>query len=194
MVIEQQGDEVARLAARVSKLDIEEAGQPANVRDKRLPDAENPRSFTVTPNVAATTAAALNAERSARRLKNALLQVRSEPLLNVKAATAPIATPIAPNIFTTPMMMAIPPGESLFANVMPATEVPVEGIPADEFNPFGSSQPSGGSRGSTKAKKHLPPKRNSGTPASLPAAKPFATPPAFEWGPLPNFSSGSSSK
>ena len=193
MVIEQQGDEVARLAARVSKLNIEEAGKPLNTRDKRLPDAANPRSFTVTPNVAATTAAALNAERSARRLKNALLQVRSEPLLNVKAATTPMAKPIASNIFATPMMMAIPPGESLFANITPTAEVPVEGIPADEFSPFGSSQPSGGSRG-TKPKKHLPPKRNSGTPASLPATTPFAAPPAFQWGPLPNFSSGSGSK
>ena len=46
------------------------------------------RPLDVTPHVASTTAAALNAEQAARRLKEALLAVRTEPLLNKQAANA----------------------------------------------------------------------------------------------------------
>lgn len=45
----------------------------------------------VTPNVAATTAAALNAERAAQKLKRALLNVRKTPLLNTQAVHAQAA-------------------------------------------------------------------------------------------------------
>ena len=40
--------------------------------------------YNVTPDVAVTTAATLNAERSAQRLKKPLLTVRVEPLLNIQ--------------------------------------------------------------------------------------------------------------
>ncbi|KAH9068189.1 hypothetical protein EDB83DRAFT_2593303 [Lactarius deliciosus] len=56
------------------------------------------RPLGVTPHVASTTAAALNAEQSAHRLKEALLPVRTEPLLNTQAAHAKPA----PRAFDTP--------------------------------------------------------------------------------------------
>jgi len=45
----------------------------------------------VTPHVASTTAAAFNAEQAARRLKEALLDVRTEPLIDKQAANARLA-------------------------------------------------------------------------------------------------------
>ena len=45
-------------------------------------------TINVTANIAVTTAAALNAERAAQRLKKALMNARKEPLLNKQAAEA----------------------------------------------------------------------------------------------------------
>ena len=50
-------------------------------RDVRLPD----RRRSVMPHVAVTTAAALNAENSFHKLKNVLLKIRQEPILNQRA-------------------------------------------------------------------------------------------------------------
>lgn len=52
----------------------------------------------VTPSVAASTAAALNAERSALRLKNALAKVRTVPLLNTQAVQTAVPIPNLANI------------------------------------------------------------------------------------------------
>jgi len=56
------------------------------------------RPLDVTPHVASTTAAALNAEQAARRLKEALFAVRTEPLLNKQAGNARPAL----RVFDTP--------------------------------------------------------------------------------------------
>ena len=60
---------------------------------KRGSDDQRDNVREVTPSVAASTAAALNAERSAQRLKNALSQIRKEPVVNRQViesnATAP---------------------------------------------------------------------------------------------------------
>lgn len=70
----------------------------------------------VTPNVAATTAAALNAERAAQKLKKALLTARKQPLLNTQAAAA-VSVPVD---FKTPHKTesAIPQASSSSAPVL----------------------------------------------------------------------------
>ncbi|KAF9526360.1 hypothetical protein CPB83DRAFT_857976 [Crepidotus variabilis] len=110
IAIEQQTDDVNRLGTRVSKISIADA-QAASAasaalllqRDSRLPDLPSSplslrKPINVTPNVAVTTAAALNAEHSAARLKKALLAVRKQPLLNDKVTREPTA----PTSFTSP--------------------------------------------------------------------------------------------
>jgi len=107
LAVSQQAHDIAQLTTRVSKLKIDESrrksASPAKGKGERrmpedsifAPDGRNkstpPRD--VTPNVAATTAAALNAERAAQRLKRALLKVRTEPLLNTQAAAA-VSVPV----------------------------------------------------------------------------------------------------
>ncbi|KAF7299422.1 hypothetical protein MIND_00892000 [Mycena indigotica] len=82
---------------RLSRAD---SGKPGlRGRDKRLPDpVGRQRPLNVMPDVAIPTAAALNAERSAHKLKRALLGIRKQPLLNTQAASA---TP-PPLSFQTP--------------------------------------------------------------------------------------------
>jgi nucleoporin NUP159 len=208
ITIEQQSDDVAQLASRINKLSVEDVflGPPAlTTRDARLPNLNRPRAYNITPNVAATTAAALNAERSAQRLKKALLAVRKEPLLNVKVNTAPSA-PVA---FSTPKK-----GEddafwkvlnnttgSLFGEPVVPESIPV-GVwnlpPDDNFNPTTPSMPHG-RRGAGGQRKHqsVPLKRSPG-PASGMGGAPTtatATPAAtFDWGPLPSFSTPAPAK
>ncbi|KAJ7914887.1 hypothetical protein B0H13DRAFT_1611176 [Mycena leptocephala] len=102
IALDNQTSDVEKLTARVSKLNVKTGqrnGHAPGARDARLPDpVSRQRPLNVTPNVAVTTAAALNAERSAHKLKRALLHVRKEPLLNTQAASAPPA----PLAFKTP--------------------------------------------------------------------------------------------
>ncbi|KAF8199687.1 hypothetical protein BJ912DRAFT_922074 [Pholiota molesta] len=134
IAIDQQSDEVARLAARVSKLNMKEATVATLTRDARLPDVGNRQPSDITQNVAAITAAALNAERAASRLKKALLSVRSEPLLNTKVSTAPSA----PVDFATPKKTPSS-GPSLFGETSTAGEAFADwDIPPDNFDPNGS--------------------------------------------------------
>jgi nucleoporin NUP159 len=93
IAIDQQKQEVSKLRLRMAKLDITEGAGP---RDK-LAGSSSKQPMNVTPNVAATTAAALNAERSAHRLKHALLATRTQPLLNTVATAMP-----TPTSFQTP--------------------------------------------------------------------------------------------
>lgn len=85
---------MANLVERVAQLELSSKTAPllsfsASTRDRRLPDRSAQRvGREVTPNIAASTAAALNAERSAQKLKKALLSARKEPLLNTKAVDA----------------------------------------------------------------------------------------------------------
>ena len=60
------------------------------------------RPLNVTTNVAITTAAALNAERSAQRLKKAMLASRTQPLLNTTATASPV-----PTSFQTPQKTTV---------------------------------------------------------------------------------------
>ncbi|KAF9243558.1 hypothetical protein BU15DRAFT_30378, partial [Melanogaster broomeanus] len=88
IAIDQQKKGVSNVRIRMTKLDISEG---TGNRDK-LTGSSSTRPMSVTPNVAVTTAAALNAERSAQRLKRALLGSRTQPLLNTMAIAAPALT------------------------------------------------------------------------------------------------------
>ncbi|PFH53130.1 hypothetical protein AMATHDRAFT_138444 [Amanita thiersii Skay4041] len=191
LAIQHKSDEVTELSARVAELKVT---TPMKIipskRDPRLPDNDSRRPFNVTRHVAVTTAAALNAERSAQKLKKALLTVRKQPLLNKKAvhaSAAPIAfkTPlkiestteerkIAENFFMTPIK-----GPLFDPVTTPPSSVPDLTFPEDEFEP--SPSPST-RRGAGRTKKHssVPLKRSTGTP-------PAAAAPTFDWGPLPTF-------
>ncbi|RPD60964.1 hypothetical protein L226DRAFT_612704 [Lentinus tigrinus ALCF2SS1-7] len=92
IAIEQEEEDVSTLAERLATLEVSSKSPllsfSASTRDRRLPDRNRRVGREVTPNIAASTAAALNAERSAQKLKRALLNARKEPLLNTKAVDA----------------------------------------------------------------------------------------------------------
>ncbi|KAI5892310.1 uncharacterized protein SCHCODRAFT_02502419 [Schizophyllum commune H4-8] len=142
----------------------------ANKRDSRLPDP-NPRPLNVTPNVAVTTAAALNAERSAARLKRVLLAARPEPLLNKTAASAPappavFQTPMKPG--ATPRTPAFDPKDAMWAD-----------FGEDKFNPQ-TPTPAGRRGAGSGVRRHQPSPAVKKIPLSTPSP-----PPNFSWGPLP---------
>lgn len=211
IAITQQEDDVDRLTARVSSLHLTPSqGEPR--RDSRLPmdlkDTHAKRPINVTPNVAVTTAAALNAERAAQRLKGALLRVRKEPLLNVQAVGSsapalefntpqkPLALP-EPTSSQSPFSLNLPSWNPVPGAALPSPapsgfssspQTPQWGSPA--FHPESPDSPtpmhsaSLRQRGSSSNKLHAKPlaiKRSPGP--STPSVPP---PPAgFSWGPLP---------
>lgn len=104
-----QLQQISELSERVSRLDLRALDSPGS-RATSFPPASNGTNGVhfdqngpstngklgkgrfrpeVTPSVAASTAAALNAERSAMRLKLALAKVRTTPLLNTQAVDEP---------------------------------------------------------------------------------------------------------
>ncbi|KAJ7242761.1 hypothetical protein B0H12DRAFT_843564 [Mycena haematopus] len=182
IALDNQTSDVQRLAARVAKLDMkgrQRDGRAASTRDARLPDpVTRQRPNNVTPHVAVTTAAALNAERSAHKLKRALLSVRKEPLLNTQAASAPPA----PLAFKTPQRQGLGLGLGLGEATPQSTMLGFD-FPEDTFNP--SPPPAvrrgAGGSGKTRISASVPLKRN---PAGYSTPSP---PPSFDWGPLPNF-------
>ncbi|RXW21719.1 hypothetical protein EST38_g4114 [Candolleomyces aberdarensis] len=194
----QKGDDIAALAVRFSKVDISRATPSLStpVRDPRLPDRIL-RPVNVTPNVAATTAAALNAERGAHRLKKALLAARKEPLLNNSVNVSkppplgfdsPLRTPPKPELAKTATSGTAPAFSlpSSFSGGSFDTPVKNESqnafaLPDDDFSPS-ALLPGGSNSRRVVTKKHSSvqlPKRSPGTPT--PAA------PSFDWGPMPTF-------
>jgi nucleoporin NUP159 len=188
MAIQQQNDEVARLADRVSRLKIGSQNSASGSRDNRLPDRQR-RGIAITPHVAVTTAAALNAERSAHKLKKALLKVRKEPILNVRAASAPRPpsafetprkSPAALKIFESVQGPLFPPpedNESTFWDI--DLNVPAE----DKFHP-GAPLPTSKRGAGSNPKKHssVSLKRtpsDASPPIKASAADFWGTPPSF---------------
>jgi nucleoporin NUP159 len=204
--IEEEASDIALLSSRVSKLDLSgSVGRHSSRRDRRLPDRDaSKRPFNVTPSVAITTAAALNAERSAQKLKSALLRVRREPLLNSTAVHVPQVT--VPTAFDSPSRSAAaqaapgplpatptPMASSGFFPVTPsgtgstqAPATPSWSLPPFELPADGDSPSSGSSlrQRSTGSKHHAKPVQLRKNPSPAPAA---AAQPSFDWGPLPTF-------
>jgi len=184
---------------------------PLVQRDARLPDLPNPRLLiNVTPHVAVTTAAALNAERSAQKLKKALLAVRKEPLLNTKAAAAPTA-PLAFNSPAKPgsgvkdgNLTAFDDlkGPLFLEPVTKVSELEMDdwNLPEDHFDPSGSQASTSLTRRDKPRRSHRGTSAVRKSPAPESSAKPDAVaipttstpkpaPVSFDWGPLPTFAS-----
>jgi nucleoporin NUP159 len=133
------------------------------------------RPLDVTPHVASTTAAALNAEQAARRLKEALLAVRTEPLLNKQAANARPAL----RAFDTPQKPdadLASSGGSLSGRLF-STPITLPPLNVSDSAGRGVSPPLG--RRSTQ-KHHAKSVPLKSTPTTGTTTKP-----AFDWGPLP---------
>lgn len=174
IAIGQQADDVASLASRISQLDLSTSLDLPSARDPRLPDRAK-RPFNVTNPVAITTAAALNAERSAQKLKHALLATRKEPLLNTTAVSAPAP----PTAFKTPQKLG--PATNLGFSTPDNSHLVGFDFPDEssrEISPSGSRRGAGFKRNNIARSV----KRSPGNAA---AQGPPA--PAFDWGPLPTF-------
>ena len=185
VAIQYQTEDIAGLSERISKLKLSTTRKALPSQgDPPLPGSDSRRPFDVTPHIAVTTAAALNAERSAQKLKRALLAARKEPLLNEKAAQAPPAR----KTFKTPQRIAGPPGDLGFKTPVSGplfptetTETPIAdwSFPETNFNPSPSPPTR---RGSARTKMHAtnaPLKKSTGSSQPQPAT--------FDWGPLPTF-------
>ncbi|KAA1467361.1 hypothetical protein DENSPDRAFT_238123 [Dentipellis sp. KUC8613] len=195
IALDQQAYDVQKLSSKLSKLDLDAlASTPPQIRDrdKRLPDDAR-RSREVTPHVASTTAAALNAERSAQKLKMALLAARQQPLLNTKAAT-PSANANVPVAFSTPgkkpgvgtptpfgngfSLSGLGLGSSPSPGAGLAIPVPVP-FSVPPFDPEDSPTPAARHHGSG-TRHHGKSVKLKSSPSGAP--KP---PASFDWGPLP---------
>ena len=173
------------MASRISRLNTKDVANSSPQQDYRLGDSGSERPYNVTPDVAVTTAAALNAERSAQRLKKALLAVRKEPLLNTKAASTPnirFMTPQKPSNrqpSAFPALLPPSPTSSSSTSMLDWTS-----LPEDNFNPNALPLPPGRRSGGGGQRKHPSvPLKRSGGPSET------STAPSFDWGPLPSFPS-----
>lgn len=196
LAISQQQREVDELLRRVSALNINPGsdGVSSSSREKCEKYAVVPqtkRPWNVTPNVAASTAAALNAERAAQKLKRALLASRDSPLLNSKAK---VTTPKLMSFQTPPKASAAKPETETVAPAsgpfLPATPMmtlppalPTWSLtpPSDiGDSPLQNTLPSR-HRGSTKHhQKPIALKKNT---SSFPTSA-TAGPLSFDWGPV----------
>jgi nucleoporin NUP159 len=155
------------------------------------------RASEVTPSVAATTAAALNAERAAQKLKSALLRARKEPLLNKQAEQAPVP-PSDLDLMAKHESIEPPKefvlGSSLFNSTSGMPQTPQWSLP---LLPKPPSPPSSSHihhytsrHRESKLHQRAPPLKKSSGPSDLATSPPpagFTSPPAnFTWGPLPS--------
>jgi nucleoporin NUP159 len=182
--ITRERDDILSLSRRIGRLNLRDA----SVAREMTPALEDVRLSAPQPSVAAVAAAALNAERSAQRLKRSLLSARKEPLFNTSASSAAYMDtstnsvpskgfePMTPSAFTTEPQLAVPfslPSES-----------------DNDFVPLAESQSpslSYGSRRGAGKSKHLKPVALKKSPSPAPAAA--KTPSAFDWGPMPSLNS-----
>ena len=103
VAIERQKHEMSLLRQRMAGLEI------GGVSTREQVAVSSPKQpLNVTPNVAITTAAALNAERSAQKLKKALLASRTQPLLNTSAVVKTSVVEVPKSVFALPPAPATP--------------------------------------------------------------------------------------
>jgi nucleoporin NUP159 len=176
IAIRQQSVDITALSSRIAKLNIE-GGSPSSTSSRARERDLVRRPLDVTPHVASTTAAALNAEQAARRLKEALFAVRTEPLLNKQAVTARPAL----RAFDTPQKPdadLASSGGSLGGGSF-STPLTLPPLNVSDSAGRGVSPPLGGRR-SAPQKHHAKSVQLKSTPTAGTTSKP-----AFDWGPLP---------
>ncbi|KDN48832.1 hypothetical protein RSAG8_02819, partial [Rhizoctonia solani AG-8 WAC10335] len=165
----QKSDEIASLTTRVDRMKLKAPRRKASMNTAPLvfPPAENEK-------IKLASATALNMERSSLRLKNALLQARTETPLNTMAVGAPVeekpnalakVMPPEPSVPATPVAPVLPTVPS--ATSTPS--FPVFAQPPGTPNPFAPKAPA------MPAKTPVPSGGFSFTPVA-PAALPGFTP------------------
>ena len=165
---------MSALSTRIAKLNLDSDSPfstPPRARERELVR----RTLDVTPHVASATAAALNAEQAAHRLKEALLAVRTEPLRNTEVVHASPAR----RAFDTPQKLSTSlasSGES--GGLFPTPfALPLLNIAA--------STSTGGSPSGVSGRRSTAPRHQKSVPLkSMPTAGTMPKP-AFDWGPLP---------
>ena len=122
LAIERQNAQIANLTERVARLKLLEDGPykhasrrsfgsrnssfngidaDTTLNGRQRDDTREKENIRgVSPTVAASTAAALNAERSAQRLKNVLTKIRKEPLVNRQAVESNMSAPTLDSLHT----------------------------------------------------------------------------------------------
>ncbi|KAH9943101.1 uncharacterized protein BXZ73DRAFT_40095, partial [Epithele typhae] len=186
IAIDQEETEVSELVNRVAVLEL--GAEPlsglhrsTSSRDKRLPDRGSRVGREVTPNIAASTAAALNAERSAQKLKKVLLAARAKPLLNTTAVDAmPLKRDKAKR--RAPMLGAESGADvsaAFFAGLGAGAWGPLPPF-EPEFEPAGAQPATGLASRNRKQPRHAKPIQTSG-----PKPPPPPPPSGFSWGPVP---------
>ncbi|KAL5526008.1 hypothetical protein ACEPAG_7346 [Sanghuangporus baumii] len=191
VAIEAESEQIETLASRIAKINIDDLdmalhGTPSPRRrriengsrslsqsDDKDDDREPTSRPQVTPFIAASTAAALNAERSAMRLKNALLNARKTPLLNTQASQP------GRRVLTLDDLMRQGSG---IGNASTLSELPAElGLSSD---PLGTpEQEDTGSESQRRPPRHFAhakPVKLGKTQSPVPSS--IA---AFSWGPVP---------
>ncbi|GJE85590.1 hypothetical protein PsYK624_016690 [Phanerochaete sordida] len=182
IAIRQQAEDVALLSERLSKLDLTMSPSRSAMDFRSSPSK---RTRETTPNVAATTAAALNAERAAQRLKSALLKARREPLLNRQAVDAP-SPPSELDFMVKEEKKEFSFGSSVFNADGSTSEVPAWSLPSFDTSDLPSSPTPSHGRGARESRhgKSVQLKKSSGSLSSSSTS----VPPGFSWGPLPGAS------
>ncbi|CAE6440870.1 unnamed protein product, partial [Rhizoctonia solani] len=167
----QKSEEIVTLTARVDRMKLKGPRRKAStaVAPLALPPAENEK-------IKLASASALNMERSSLRLKNALLQARTETPLNTTAVGAPVEekpNTLAKVMPSKPPVPATPATSMVLPTMPPATSTPASTFPLFSQppatpNPFAPKAPV------------MPAKTSSGgfsfapvAPATLPAFTPL---------------------
>ncbi|KAI6039592.1 hypothetical protein EDC04DRAFT_2684462 [Pisolithus marmoratus] len=195
LAIDQQQCEVDELRRRISTLNINPTSDGVLLplsREKSQAVSQTKRPWNVTPNVAASTAAALNAERAAQKLKRALLTSRDSPLLNsrAKVTTSKLTSFQTPKKAGTvkPEPKTPAPAGDLFS-FPPTPMMPHPPV----FPTWSPVSPSG--IGDSPSQNTLPSRHRGGTkhhqkpialkknPSSFPAGA-MSGAPSFDWGPV----------
>ncbi|EMD33399.1 hypothetical protein CERSUDRAFT_118001 [Gelatoporia subvermispora B] len=187
LAIDQEADKISELTHRIAKIRLDTPRKGTPTRDARLPDKLS-GLYEVTPPVAVSTAAALNAERAARKLKDVLLAARREPLINMQAVDAPSTRTLgefsaslkADPEHAPPDLFGLVPTPQMAAPAFaadPGWTLPPFDIPASPSPPLG---PVHGSRLRVKKHQSAPPIKKAPSVTSPPP------PASFDWGPLPN--------
>lgn len=186
----QQSALLHDLTARIDKIQMSPSPSPPGSPSPALGRRDKARTrdgtplheilarSSITPRVTSASAAALNAERCAAKLKAALLQARKQPLKNISALLKPADTNFAAELTFLPAPVVVEP------LLPPQTKIPEDSkvfFPSDDTF---SVIPSGVAR-DRKASGSMRSKRTHHTSAPTAKSPAAAGAPAFEFGPLP---------
>ncbi|KAH9974839.1 hypothetical protein BJV74DRAFT_888917 [Russula compacta] len=177
LAIRQQSVDVSALSSRIAKLNVD-GGSPSSTPSRARERDIVRRPLDVTPHVASTTAAALNAEQAAHHLKEALLAVRTQPLLNTQAVNARPA----PRAFDSPQKPGgdLGSGTGSLGGALFSTPFTLPPLSVSESMGRGASPPGSLGRRCPTQKHHAKSVPLKSTPTAGTTPKP-----AFDWGPLP---------